>query len=58
MKRCWNEREPAQRWTLFEAEATLLANRTERCRNRRQPRPFWYIINVWYFPGGVCADVS
>jgi hypothetical protein len=52
MKRCWNEREPAQHWTLFEAEAPLLANRTERCRNRRQPRPFWYIINVWYFPGG------
>jgi hypothetical protein len=32
MKRCWNEQELAEHWTLFEAEAHLLANRTDRCR--------------------------
>ena len=50
MKRCWNERELAEHWTLFEAETALLANRTGRGRmgvavllkyfqlNRRFPR--------------------
>ena len=30
MKRCWNERELVEHWTLFEAEAALLANPTGR----------------------------
>jgi len=32
MKRCWNEQELIEHWTLFEAEEALLANRTERGR--------------------------
>ena len=32
MKRCWNERELAEHWTLFEAEMALLANCTGRGR--------------------------
>ena len=32
MKRCWNEQELVEHWTLFEAEAALLTNRTGRGR--------------------------
>jgi len=32
MKRCWNEQELAERWTLFETETALLTNRTGRGR--------------------------
>jgi TnpA family transposase len=32
MKRCWNEQELAEHWTLFEAETALSANRTDRGR--------------------------
>ena len=30
MKRCWNEQQLAEHWTLFDAEMALLANRTSR----------------------------
>jgi hypothetical protein len=32
MKRCWNEQELIEHWTLFKAEEALLTNRTERER--------------------------
>jgi hypothetical protein len=32
MKRCWNEQDLVEHWTLFEAETALLANRTGRGR--------------------------
>lgn len=32
MKRCWNEQELVEHWTLFEVEKALLANRTGRGR--------------------------
>ena len=30
MRRCWNEQQLAEHWTLFDAEMALLANRTSR----------------------------
>ena len=30
MKRCWDEQELAEHWTLFESEVALFANRTDR----------------------------
>ncbi len=32
MKRCWDEQELAEHWTVFESEVALFANRTERGR--------------------------
>lgn len=32
MKRCWNEQELVEHWTLCDAEEGLLANRTDRGR--------------------------
>ena len=32
MKRCWDEQELAEHWTLFESEAALFAKRTDRGR--------------------------
>jgi hypothetical protein len=32
MKRCWNEQELAEHWTLFKTETALLTSRTGRGR--------------------------